>query len=381
MAAAASSVSNSCSSPDRGDEPAKVGASGKSGLTGVVYGPIYKAHVAGAGHPESPKRCDAIMNALSAEGQTQPASEPGPARASSSLGASSGPTTRPQADNAWEWRPRFKGKLVLLPPRAAAEEEIVACHTAEYFRTAKRDIESGAGVLSTGDTNVCPASFKAALFAAGGVLAAVDAVMEGKVRNAFCVVRPPGHHATRTRGMGFCVFDNVAIAARYAQSKHKLGKVLIADWDVHHGNGTQDIFYEDGSVLYFSTHEWPHYPGTGRAAETGRGKGEGCIINCPFPAGAGRKEVLGAFQEKLVPAADRFKPEFVLISAGFDSRVDDSLGGFKLTDDDFADLTKVMLDIARRHAEGRCVSVLEGGYALSGLASAAAAHVEALTKA
>ena len=179
--------------------------------------------------------------------------------------------------------------------------------------------------------------------------------------------------------MGFCLFNNLAIAARYAQRKHKIGKVLIADWDVHHGNGTQDIFYEDGSVLVFNTHQSPWYPGTGRADETGTGKGSGCILNCPFPAGSGRKEILGAFKDKLLPAANRFKPELVMISAGFDSRVGDPLGRFQLADEDFSDLTALMLEIAKQHAEGRLISVLEGGYNLSGLGSAAAAHVKTLS--
>ncbi|HYM12699.1 MAG TPA: histone deacetylase, partial [Bryobacterales bacterium] len=221
-------------------------------------------------------------------------------------------------------------------------------------------------------------SLDGALYAVGGVLNAVDAVMAGQARNAFCVVRPPGHHARPDQGMGFCVFNNVAIAARHAQHQHGVERVLIADWDVHHGNGTQDIFYSDGSVLFFSTHQHPWYPGTGRAEETGMGKGKGATINCPFPAGSGRREILGAFREKLVPAAEAFKPGLVLLSAGFDSRLGDPLGLFTLNDEDFAELTKLMLELAAKHAGGRLVSVLEGGYNLSGLASAATAHVKAL---
>ena len=240
------------------------------------------------------------------------------------------------------------------------------------------DVAAGRSRLSTGDTPLSARSLEVARLAAGGVLAAVDAVFAGRVRNAFAVVRPPGHHATPDRGMGFCLFDNVALAARHAQAVHGARRVLIADWDVHHGNGTQDIFYADGTVLFFDTHQHPLYPGTGLGSERGRGRGEGLILNHPFPAGAGREQVVTAFRERLVPAAEAFAPDLVLVSAGFDSRIDDPLGGFRLTDDDFAALTTIMMEIAARHCGGRLVSTLEGGYNLAGLASAAAAHVRAL---
>jgi acetoin utilization deacetylase AcuC-like enzyme len=208
----------------------------------------------------------------------------------------------------------------------------------------------------------------------------VDAVVDRKAKNAFCVVRPPGHHATIDTGMGFCLFNNIAIAARYAQKKYGIDRALIVDWDVHHGNGTEAIFYSDGSVFYFSTHQSPWYPGTGAADKIGEGEGEGTTMNCPFPAGSGRKEILGAFQSKLLPAMREFKPELVLISAGFDSRLGDPLGQFTLSDADFADLTNVMREIADHYAGSRLVSVLEGGYSLAGLGAGAAAHVEALRR-
>jgi acetoin utilization deacetylase AcuC-like enzyme len=269
-------------------------------------------------------------------------------------------------------------RLARVDARAATEEELLLCHTREYLSTAKRDVESGRPYLSTGDTDITANSWEVAARAAGGVLNAVDAVVSGKARNAFCAVRPPGHHATPNRGMGFCLFNNVAIAARHAQRKHGLARVLIVDWDVHHGNGTQDIFYSDPSVFFFSTHQWPLYPGTGRADETGEGAGRGATMNRPFPAGSGRAEILGAVQGSLLPAAERFQPDLVLISAGFDSRAGDPLGRFTLTDRDFADLTRTAIEIADRYACGRVVSVLEGGYNPEGLARAAAVHVEAL---
>jgi acetoin utilization deacetylase AcuC-like enzyme len=263
--------------------------------------------------------------------------------------------------------------LPLLDPRAATTDELLLCHTREYLAIAQRDVASGRPYLSTGDTDIGPNSWDVALHAAGGALNAVDAVLTGRAANAFCAVRPPGHHANAGRGMGFCLFNNVAVAARYAQQRHGVGRVLIVDWDVHHGNGTQDIFYADPSVFFFSTHQWPLYPGTGRRDETGEGAGQGTTMNFPFPAGSGREEILGAIQNSLVPTMRDYKPDFVLISAGFDSRIDDLLGRFILSDQDFADLTAAVQEI-----QPRIVSVLEGGYNLAGLASAARAHVEAL---
>ena len=264
-------------------------------------------------------------------------------------------------------------ELKRLDARPATDDEILLCHHDAYLALVRREIESGAGRLSTGDTCVCRDSLKAARYAGGGACVGVDAVFGGEAKNAFCLVRPPGHHAGPDRGMGFCIFNNVGIAARYAQQKYHAGKVLIVDWDVHHGNGTQDIFYEDQSVFYFSTHQWPWYPGTGAKDETGRGKGLGATMNWPMKAGAGRAEFLSAFHA-LAAAMDSFKPELVIISAGFDSRHGDPLGKLELTDEDYVELTGLVLEMAHRHADGRVISVLEGGYNLPGLASAAAAH-------
>jgi len=307
--------------------------------TGIVISAA-REHLTGPGHPECPQRVEAIAERLERDG--------------------------------------LLARLATIPARPAIDEEILRCHTPEYLRTAKANVAAGLPRLATGDTNVSAGSLDAALLAAGGLLAAVDAVMAGQVDNAFAAVRPPGHHATPDRGMGFCLFNNVALAARHAQARHGVERVLIADWDVHHGNGTQDIFYEDGSVLFFDTHQSPLYPGTGAAGERGRGPGAGRIFNNPFPAGAGRAEIVGAFRDRLMPAADAFRPELVLVSAGFDSRADDPLGGFRLTDDDFAELTRIVTDIAARHCQGRLVSTLEGGYDPEGLAAAAASHVRAL---
>lgn len=308
--------------------------------TGLVIAAAYREHLTGADHPERPDRVRAIEDRLRADGLLDRARR--------------------------------------IEPRPATDEEILRCHTADYLRIVQADVAAGRDRLSTGDTPLSPQSLAVARLAAGGLIAAVDAVWAGDVRNAFAVVRPPGHHATPGKGMGFCLFDNVAVAARHAQARHGARRVLIADWDVHHGNGTQDIFDADGDVLFFDTHQHPLYPGTGRADETGRGPGAGLTINCPFPAGAGRGEIVAAFRERLVPAAEAFGPDLVLVSAGFDSRIGDPLGGFRLTDDDFAELTGIVMDIAARHCGGRLVTTLEGGYALDGLASAAASHVRAL---
>jgi acetoin utilization deacetylase AcuC-like enzyme len=310
--------------------------------TGFHYDDLYLAHDSGEDHPERPERVSAIVERLGTA----------------------------------EWYP----ELYQIPLRAAEVSELELVHGPAYVALVQTEIEAGAQRLSTGDTNVSADSYRVALHACGAVLEAVDAVMDGRAKNAFCAVRPPGHHATRDRGMGFCVFNSVAVAARYAQVHHGIERVLIADWDVHHGNGTQDIYYADGSVFYMSTHQSPFYPRTGMVEETGEGAGLGLTMNRPFAEGAGDAEIVGAFRDDLLPAAREFAPQLTLISAGFDSREDDLLGGFQVTDEGYRELTRIMVEVANVAGGGRLVSMLEGGYNLEGLASGAHAHVEELVR-
>jgi len=227
-----------------------------------------------------------------------------------------------------------------------------------------------------------PEAYPVAVAVVAGALAAIECVCTGSLQNVFCASRPPGHHALNTgKEEGFCYFNAVAIAARYAQQRFNLQKILIIDWDYHHGNGTEATFYEDPSVLFFSTHDVYAYPGTGYPSRTGRGPGQGLNINVHLDCGANDNDIINAFNERLVPAAERFEPDLILISAGFDSRKNDLLGCFEITDTGFTRLTQIVKDIASRHCEGRIVSVLEGGYNLSGNAKAVISHLNALMKA
>jgi acetoin utilization deacetylase AcuC-like enzyme len=271
----------------------------------------------------------------------------------------------------------IKERLISLPARHASLEELEMIHAPEYISYVRGKAEKGGGWLDA-DTVMSPKSYEAALYAAGGVLAAVEAVMNEEVDNAFALVRPPGHHAVRDRAMGFCIFNNVAVAAVFALREFSLSRVLIADFDVHHGNGTQDAFYADPGVLYFSTHQYPFYPGTGWMDETGTGKGEGTTVNFPMTAGWGDEEYLRAFNEVLVPVARRFQPELILVSAGFDPHWADHLAMMRVTITGFVQMATILKELAAQLCQGRLVFTLEGGYNLRVVASSVKATFDVL---
>jgi acetoin utilization deacetylase AcuC-like enzyme len=228
------------------------------------------------------------------------------------------------------------------------------------------------------DTVISDNSFDSALFATGAVLKGVDLVFNKEIDNAFCLVRPPGHHAREGQAMGFCIFNNIAIGARYLQTKYKLNRIIIIDWDAHHGNGTEEIFYEDRTIFYISLHQYPHYPGTGAKEDIGRGQGEGYNLNIPMKAGSGDNEYIRAFQDIIIPRLKSYKPEFILISAGFDGHRDDPLSGLNLTETGYYEMTKLVKEIARLYSENRIVSVLEGGYNLLSLSNSVYSHLLSL---
>jgi len=306
--------------------------------TGLVYHPDYLEHRTGT-HPEAPERLVAIMERLEDRGLLE--------------------------------------RVVRIEPRVAGEEDILRVHTTGHLERVKNAVHDGLTHLDV-DTVISGRSFEVALLAAGGVLEALDRIMEGEIRNALCLVRPPGHHATRDRAMGFCIFNNVAIGARYIQERYGIRRVLIVDWDLHHGNGTQDVFYEDGGVFYLSTHQSPHYPGSGSKQETGAGEGEGSTINLPFPAGTSEDVLLDSFRQALRDTTQIFVPEFIFVSAGFDAHRDDPLGNLNLTESGYAVLTELLLDAARVHCDGRLLSALEGGYNLRALSTSVEEHLRGL---
>jgi acetoin utilization deacetylase AcuC-like enzyme len=261
--------------------------------------------------------------------------------------------------------------------RTATPEEVERVHSPEYVAHIRQVAESGGGWLDP-DTVASEASNDVALTAAGTACAAVDVVLGGACQHALCLTRPPGHHALRDRAMGFCLFNNVAVAATHARAAHALERILIVDWDVHHGNGTQDLFYTDGQVHVFSVHRSPFYPGTGGADETGSGRGLGATLNLPLPFGTSRQEFRAAFASELERIAERSRPELVLVSAGFDAHALDPVGSLGLESEDYCFLTQQVLDVARLHCRGRLVSLLEGGYHLQALAESVECHLGTL---
>ncbi|MFP5261922.1 MAG: histone deacetylase [Blastocatellia bacterium] len=307
--------------------------------TGLIFDPACLRHETGH-HPESPERFKVILSALSGD------------------------------ESLWK-------RLAKLAPRAAADEDITRCHSAELIDHVRGLCQRGVPFIDL-DTVISPESFEVALLAAGAALAGVDQVFNGEADNAFALVRPPGHHATSNRAMGFCLFNSAAVGARYAQSRYGAERILIIDWDVHHGNGTQEIFYADPSVFYFSTHQYPYYPGTGAAGERGGGKGEGYTLNIPLGEGTSARAHRDAFRAALKSIEERFPPDLIIISAGFDSGRGDPLGGLMLEDHDFREMTREVMGMAERHAGGRVVSILEGGYNLGTLGETVRTHVAAL---
>jgi acetoin utilization deacetylase AcuC-like enzyme len=270
-----------------------------------------------------------------------------------------------------------KERLTSLPARPSTPEELELIHAPEYVSKVKSKAENGGGWLDP-DTVMSPKSYQAAIYAAGGLMVATEAVMKKEVDSAFALVRPPGHHAIRNRAMGFCIFNNVAIAAKSALSNFGLNRILIVDFDVHHGNGTQDAFYADPAVLYFSTHQYPYYPGTGPAEETGTGKGQGTTVNFPMVAGWGDEEYLRAFNEVLVPVARRFQPELILVSAGFDPHWADQLAAMRMTVAGFVHMAMILKELAAELCQQRLVFTLEGGYNLRVIASSIKAIFDVL---
>jgi acetoin utilization deacetylase AcuC-like enzyme len=319
--------------------------------TALIYDPIFLEHITPRNHPDQPQRLEAAMQIL----------------------------------EMLNWLHR--DGLIQLAPRAATEDELASVHDREYIRevqdaarvTAEEEAAGGRKTrFFATDTYVSAKSYEAASKAAGATLTAIDAIMNGEAQNAYCLVRPPGHHAVHESAMGFCLFNNVAVAARYAIDHYGLERVMIIDYDVHHGNATQEMFYEDPRVLYFSVHRAPFYPGTGHSDERGEGPGLGTTINVPLPAMTGYETYEPVFRQVMAAAADRFNPQLILVSAGFDAHWADPLGGMNLSTAAFAKLMGIIIEEAKFLCNGRLVLVQEGGYNIDAMASCVATCINLL---
>jgi acetoin utilization deacetylase AcuC-like enzyme len=311
-------------------------------MIGIIWHELFSKHLAGYNHVESPARVEAILE-----------------RIKKSPVASS---------------------LSFIEAEPAKIEWLERVHDPKYVEHILALEIDEPVVLDWGDTVATRATPEAALHAAGAGVQAARLVLDGKISSAFCCVRPPGHHAERSRAMGFCIFNNIAVAAAHLVEGEGLERVAIVDWDVHHGNGTESMFIEDDRVLYISLHQYPHYPGTGSADTIGTGKGRGYTINLPMAAGAGDREYLAAFRDRIIPALDEFRPEFILVSAGFDAHEDDPLSGMVLTTSAFSTMTTLLKASAEKHCKGRIVSLLEGGYDINALAESVEGHIAALVE-
>jgi len=295
--------------------------------TAYLFDDIYLEHDTGWGHPEKPERLVKIHKKISSS-------------------------------------PYFSD-LIKIKTSLPDIKCIEAIHSPDYIQRVKREIESGISYLDSMDTVVCIKSYDVALYAVGGCINMCDAIMRGEAVNGFCVIRPPGHHAEKNYAAGFCIFNNIAIAARYLQKTYKLKNIAIIDWDVHHGNGTQHSFEDDNSILYISLHQFPHYPGTGSKYEKGTGRGVGYTQNFPMNHSAGDEEYLFLFENQIIPALNTFKPEFILISAGFDAHKSDPLSSIRLSTNIFYTFTRMLMSVAKNHSHGRIIGFLEGGYNVS----------------
>ena len=307
---------------------------------GFVTHPDYQTHLTGLTHPERPERLYAVLEHLTRTGLMK--------------------------------------DLVQVAPRPAERAWVEQIHAPAYVSRVEQYCHGGRAIIDSIDTEISPRSYEVSLLAAGGAMAAADAIMAGNLRHAFCAVRPPGHHALKDVAMGFCLFNSVAITARYLQRHHGLARILIVDWDVHHGNGTQDAFYDDPSVFFFSIHQYPFYPGTGSAAETGAGPGVGYTLNAPMAAGGRDDDYVRIFEQQLAPRVVAFKPDFILVSAGFDAHRDDPLAGMNLTETGYTRLTGIVRSWAADLCQGRVLSLLEGGYDLGALGRSVESHLAAL---